>query len=96
MWDCYRNEGTIPFTEFADLMPPDLRSAAAEAAHEAMERGDPARLIDASLQFISEEKARDTQRQDVAAASTSTDDDELTALLRRVEEQAKRPDLRRS
>ena len=99
MWDCYRNEGAVPLEEFlgefAGTLPADLRSLAAEAAHEALDRGDPALLIAGCLKYLNEERARDAQRQDVAAASTSSDDDEITALLRRVQEQAKKPDLRR-
>ena len=99
IWACHRDEGALPLNEFLDVLgDAELKSSAVEASHEATRRGEPAALIASSLAFLVEERQRDDDRQTRAkyAAQAPLSDDEDADLLRRLQAQAKRSDLKRS
>ena len=99
IWDCHRHEGALPLNEFLDVLgDSELKSSAVEASHEATSRGEPLALIRSSLAFLVEERQRDDDRQTRAkyAAQAPLSDAEDADLLRRLQEQAKRSDLKRS
>ena len=63
IWDCHRNEGALPLSEFLELLPrPELKSVAIEAAHEAGRRGEPAKLAEISASDLLAEVRRDAER----------------------------------
>ena len=106
MWDCYRNEGSIPFNEFLELLESDLKSQAVESALEAQSKVELAKcdlslLITQSLNDLGADNQREKDRSALSKFSSAaggqplSEDEELDAL-RRVMEHAKRPDLKRS
>jgi DNA primase len=95
MWDHYRNEGAIPLNEFLELLAADLKTQAVELATDAQNRDDLTHLIAEGVDFFRRERQRDEERNavsDLKAGQTADED----ALLRRLQEQAKRTDLTRS
>lgn len=101
MWDVYRNEGAIPLNEFLDLLESDLKPQAVESALEAESKGNQSHLITQCLTDLRAENQREKDRNDSLKLKSSfqanamTEDEENEAF-RRLMEQAKRPDLKRS
>ncbi len=94
LWSHHRNEGVVPLNEFLDLLDNELKTLAVELANDAQTRGDLKKLIADSVEYFRLERQRDEERKSVSDLKAgSADEDEL---LRRLQEQAKRPDLRRS
>jgi superfamily II RNA helicase len=78
-----------------DALKPVALEAAQEAAANKMK---PAELADAAVAFIFEERRRESDRKDrseISAPTAIRSDDEEADLLRRIQENAKRPDLKR-
>ena len=98
LWDAYRNEGTLPLNEVLDWMDDALKPVAIESAQEASAKAAQAALAEAAVAFIFDERRRDADKKDrteMAAPSAIRSDDEDADLLRRIQESAKRPDLKR-
>lgn len=101
MWDVYRNEGAIPLNEFLDLLESDLKPQAVESALEAQSKGDLSRLITQSLNDLRAENQREKDRSESSKLKSSFEgkamtEEEENDALRRLMEQAKRPDLKRN
>jgi DNA primase len=99
LWDAYRNEGALPLNEVLDWMDDALKPVALETAQEAAAKGKPAELAEAAIAFIFDERRREADRKDrseMVQPTTIRSDDEDADLLRRIQENAKRPDLKRT
>lgn len=93
-WQHQRDEGLPTLNEFiSELGDEQLLSLAVDLVQEVDKWPDPAQLLDDAVQHLQQERRRFEDRKVVS--QPRTDDGEEIELLRRLQENARTPDLRR-
>ena len=96
-WTHQRDEGNPVFNEFLGLLSdPALVELAVHAVEEVQKLADPAALIRQALEFFSEARElRESQKLEAQFRRTSPEQDDALQLLKKLQEQARQPNLRR-
>jgi DNA primase len=96
-WTHQRDEGNPVFNEFLGfLSDPALVELAVHAVEEVQKLADPASLLNQALEFFrQDQKHRESQKLEAQVRRTSPEQDDALQLLKKLQEQARQPNLRR-
>ena len=95
-WAHQRDEGEPVFNEFLGLLTdPVLTELAVELVDEIEGLPDLEQTLVESLRFLAEERERQERQNAIAAIRRTSDEEDEIALLQKIAENARKPDLRR-
>lgn len=95
-WDLQRHEGEPVFSEFLAQVPDQaMAKLAVELVEEVENLPDPDVTLQGALAYMKEVRLRKQEREIVVAGNRAQDDAQGIDLLRQLQEQRRRPDIRR-
>jgi DNA primase len=99
-WNYQRDEGEPTIAEFVSLLNPELKVFAIELTNELESLPEREQTLEAALRYLDEERKRAESAKLVAEMRHTTQEGESPideiAMWKKLQEQARRPDLRRS